>query len=239
MHRTTCERKKAPNHCCYGTGFKNVIQSTGFGARERKMLYEGSRSTSTTCSISPKSSGLASQKARETLPARRNGIQSLLLVRHPVIPELSLQPLPRARLDPIAIDQFRVIVRAQEEYRRVSRGPRRRRIGTVPGDDAVETRGQSEAGEEFQRVADVDDGAVGAGRDGLPCFGSGGVGLEAPVAVEEDGEAAGVGVGEVADAGVGGEVGGWVVLQCCDGGGRLARSMVGFESVFVWEVEGC
>ena len=33
--------------------------------------------------------------------------------------------------------------------------------------------------------------------------------MEAPVAVEEDGEAAGVGVGEVADAGVGG-VGPWM-----------------------------
>ena len=82
----------------------------------------------------------------------------------------------------------------------------------APGDDAVEARGQSEAGEEFERVTDVDDGAVGAGRDRLPGFGSGRVGLQAPVAVEEDGEAAGVGVGEVADAGVGGEVCGWVVL---------------------------
>lgn len=83
---------------------------------------------------------------------------------------------------------------------------------TMPGDDAVEARGQTVAGEESERVADVDDGAVGARRDGLPCRVLGGVRLEAPIAVEEDGEAAGVGVSEVADAGVGGEVRRGVVL---------------------------
>ena len=112
------------------------------------------------------------QKAREPLPARRDGVQALLLVRHPVVPKLALQPLRRARLDPVAIDQSRVVVRAQEEYRRVARG--RGRIGgttmmMMPGDDAVEARGQAEAGEESERVADVDYGAVGARRDGLPC----------------------------------------------------------------------
>ena len=127
------------------------------------MTSAGSKRTSNPRSIFLKFSCLASQKARKPFPARRDGVQSLLLVRHPVVPEFTLQPLPRARLDPVAIDQSRVIVRAQEEYRGVSRG--RGRTGTVPGDDAVETRGQSEAGEEFERVADVDDGAVGAGRD--------------------------------------------------------------------------
>lgn len=91
------------------------------------------------------------------------------LVRHPVVPELALQPLPRARLDPIAIDQFRLIVRAQEEYRRVSRAHRRRIETTMPGDGAVEARFQLKAGEEFERVADVDDGAVGTRGDVLPC----------------------------------------------------------------------
>lgn len=127
------------------------------------MTSMGSKSTSNTRSNSLKFSGLTSQKARKSLPARRDGVQSLLLVRHPVIPEFTLQPLSRARLEPVAVDQFRVIVRSQEEDRGVSRG--RGRTRTVPGDDAVETRGQSEAGEEFERVADVDDGAVGAGRD--------------------------------------------------------------------------
>ena len=49
------------------------------------------------------SSGLA----RKPFPARRDGVQLLLLVRQPVVPELAL----RARLDIVAIDQFRVIVR--------------------------------------------------------------------------------------------------------------------------------
>ena len=114
-------------------------------------------------------SGVAFQKTRKPLPTRRDGVQPLLLVRHPVVPELALQPLPRARLDPVAIDQFRLIVGAQEEYRRVSRAHRRRVETTMPGDDAVEARFQPKAGEEFERVADVDNGAVGAGGDVLPC----------------------------------------------------------------------
>ena len=136
------------------------------------MLHAGSKSPSTTCFTFLGSSSLTFQQAREPFPARRDGVQPLLLVRHPVVPKLALQPLRRARLDPVAVDQPRVVVRTQEEYRRVPR--RRGRIGgttmmMMPGDDAVEARGQAEAGEESERVADVDYGAVWARRDGLPC----------------------------------------------------------------------
>ena len=82
---------------------------------------------------------VAFQKARKPLPARRNGIQPLLLMRHPIIPKLALQPLPRAPLNSVPINQSRLIVRPQEKNRRVSRACRHRVVSTLPGDDAVQT----------------------------------------------------------------------------------------------------
>lgn len=75
-------------------------------------------------------SGVAFRKTRKRLSTRRDGVQSLLLVQHPVVLKLALQPLPRTRLDTVTIDQFRLIVRAQEEYRRAHR---RRVKTTMPG----------------------------------------------------------------------------------------------------------
>ena len=118
---------------------------------------------------------------------------------HTVVLELAFQPLTSGRLEPLTIDPLRVIVWAQEEDCGV---PRSRRIAAIPRDNAVETRLQSEAGHEFERVADVDDGAILAGCHVFPRLILGRIRLKAPVAVEEYCEASSVGVREMSNAGV-------------------------------------
>ena len=90
----------------------------------------------------------------------------------------------------------------------------------------MQTRREPLARQELDRVADIDNGAGSCGcargwRYVLPLLAAGVAHLETPLGVEEDGDAPRVGVSEVADARVGGEVGlGCVVLEdgCACGG---------------------
>ncbi len=120
-------------------------------------------------------------------------------MRSAIILKLPLQPLSRRPKHALSIYKRRLIARTQEEDSRV---PGAGYPATIPRYDAVQTRLQLELGDELQRVTDVDDSAVGARCNEFPvlCFRR--KDLQAPVGVEQNGNAPGVGVRKVSRAGV-------------------------------------
>ena len=76
----------------------------------------------------------------------------------------------------------------------------------------MKTRLQFEIRQEPERVPYVDDCAMFKGRNKFPSIGLWIVGLKTPIAVEEDCETANIRVGEVASAGILGQVRRGIVL---------------------------